>query len=133
MRDKQAPKVPLKRTGTSLELGLRCPRGSVRNDGRVRIEAAHLIAKHSRNVRIVLGERDKVEANGRTELTKREGERAEQKNLPWEVYIVEEGSKEDLGPKANRLPRQRDSVGAIALTNQHDHAQRGTATRSFNI
>ena len=123
MCDKQPPKIPLKRTGTGLELGLRCPRGCVRNDGRVRVEAAHLITKHSRNIRVLLGKRDKVKADGRTQLTKGHGEGAEQKNLPQEMNVIEERSEEDLISKTNRLPRQGDSVGPIAFANQHDHTQ----------
>jgi hypothetical protein len=123
MRDKQPPKISLKCTGASLELGLRCPRGCVRNDGRIRVEAAHLIAKHSRDIRIVLGKRVKVKANGRAKLTEVQSKGAKQKNLPRKMNIIEEGSEEDLSPKSDRLPRQGDSVGAIAFANQHDHTQ----------
>jgi hypothetical protein len=123
MRDKQPPRVPLKRTGANLELGLRCPRGCIRNDGRVRVEAAYLVAKNSRNIRVVLGKRDKVKADSRTKLTKGQGKGAKQENLPRIMNIIEEGSEEDLSPKTNRLPRQGDSVGAIALANRHNHTQ----------
>ncbi len=64
-----------------------------------------------------------METDGRPKLTKGQGEGAEQENLPWEVYIIEECSEEDLGTKTNRLPKQGDYVGAIALANQHNHAQ----------
>jgi hypothetical protein len=106
MSDQQPLPVAPQATRADLKLLL----GGVRDNGRIEVEAAHLVLENPRNIRVVLGEGRKMEPDGRLKLTEGQRKWAQEKSVPEEVNVIEVRGKKDLAPKTDGRPSNLDAV-----------------------